>query len=66
MKYILVSQGIKIYETYDKEEALKMLCKMNGQWYNYKQNCLDNHIQYADNKVFMYEEEDNDKFRIFN
>lgn len=57
MKYILVSQGIKIYETYDEQEALKMLCKMNGQWYDYKQNCIDSYEPYADNEVFMYKEE---------
>lgn len=58
MKYILVSQGIKIYETYDEQEALKMLCKMNGQWYDYKQNYIDNYESYADNEVFMYKEEE--------
>ena len=35
MKYVLVSQGIKIYETYAEQEALKMLYKMNNQWYDY-------------------------------
>lgn len=56
MKYILVSQGIKIYETYDKQDALSKLYKMNNKWYDYKQNCLDNYEPYADNEVFMYEE----------
>ena len=56
MKYILVSQGIKICETYDEQEALKILYEMNGEWYDYKQNCLDNHELYANNEVFMYEE----------
>lgn len=58
MKYVLVSQGIKIYETYDEQEALKMLYKMNNQWYDYKQNCINNYESYADNEVFMYEEEE--------
>lgn len=53
MKYILVSQGIKIYETYDEQEALKMLYEINNQWYDYKQNCIDNYESYADNEVFM-------------
>lgn len=58
MKYILVSQGIKIYETYNKKKSLKMLYEMNGKWYDYKQNCLDNYEPYADNEVFMYEEKE--------
>lgn len=57
MKYILVSQGIKIYETYNEQEALKMLYEMNSQWYDYKQNCLDNYEPYSDNEIFMYKEE---------
>lgn len=57
MKYILVSQGIKIYETYDEQEAINKLYEINNQWYDYKQNCLDNYELYADNEVFIYEEE---------
>ena len=57
MKYILASQGIKIYETYDEQEAISKLYEINNQWYSYKQNCLDNYELYADNEVFIYEEE---------
>lgn len=58
MKYVLISQGIKIYETYDEQEALKMLYEMNGQWYNYKQNCINNYEPYAYNEVFMCKDEE--------
>lgn len=58
MKYILVSQGIKIYETYDEQEAISKLYEINNQWYSYKQNCIDNYESYADNEVFMHEEEE--------
>lgn len=57
-KYILVSQGIKIFETYDKQEAERMMHEANNEWYDYKQECLDNYEPYADNEVEMFEEEE--------
>ena len=57
-KYVLVSQGIKIDETYDKEEAERRMNTANEEWYEYVQRCVDNYEPYADNEVFMYEVED--------
>lgn len=57
MKYILVSQGIKIYETYNRQDAIRKLYEMNNQWCDYKRNCLDNYEPYADNEVFMCKED---------
>lgn len=57
-KYILVSQGIKIYETYDKQAAERMTYEANNTWYDYKQECLDNYEPYANNEVEMFEEEE--------
>ena len=56
IKYILVSQGIKIYETFDKDEALRFMNENNKEFYDYKQKCLDQGERFADNKIFMYEE----------
>ena len=55
-KYILVSQGVKIFETYDKQLAEKEMNNMNLSWHEYVQKCMDNFEPYADNEVFMYEE----------
>lgn len=57
-KYVLVSQGIKIFETYDKNEAIVMTHDGNDKWLDYKQECLDNHEPYADNEIEMFEEEE--------
>lgn len=58
IKYILVSQGVKIFETYDKNEAIVMMYNGNKEWLDYKQECLDNHEPYADNEIEMFEEEE--------
>ena len=55
--YILVSQGIKIFETKSYLEAKEMMNIMNEDYYDYKQWCLDNNEPYADNEVFLYKEE---------
>lgn len=57
-KYVLVSQGIKIFETYDKNKAIAMMYDGNDKWLDYKQECLDNHEPYADNEIEMFEEEE--------
>lgn len=57
-KYVLVSQGIKIFETYDKNEAIAMMYDGNDKWLDYKQKCLDSHEPYADNEIEMFEEEE--------
>ena len=52
--YVLVSQGIAIDWYFSKETALRMAEKSNKQWLAYKQRCLDNHVAYADNAVYVY------------
>ena len=55
-KYVLVSQGIKIYETYDKKEAERIAKENNKQWRKYVERCIEEHEPYADNEVFVVEE----------
>lgn len=55
-EYVLVSQGIEIYRTTDKEEAEKMMNESNEQWRRYYQECIENGHIPSDNEVFMYEE----------
>ena len=57
MKYVLVSQGIEIGRTKDKQEAEKMMNDGNEEWYKYCQWCYDNDESPVDNEVFMYEED---------
>ena len=57
MEYVLVSQGIEIFRTKDKEEAEQMMNDDNEEWYKYCQWCYDNDERPADNEIFMYEEE---------
>lgn len=57
-KYILVSQGIKIYETLNKTEAEKIMNTSNADWHRYVEECIENFEPYADNEIFMYEEEE--------
>ena len=52
-KYVLVSQGIKIYETFNKEEAKMIMSDENNSW----RRCFDSNYQHVDNEIFMYEEE---------
>lgn len=51
MNYVLVSQGIKIYETPFKEEAELMCRKSNEDYEKYRQECMDHNEPYADNEV---------------
>ena len=60
IKYVLVSQGIKIFETYDKYEAERIKNEANSRYYKYLQECLDNFVRPVDNEVFLYEEGVND------
>lgn len=53
--YVLVSQGIEIYRTKDKNEALEIMEQGNKEWYEYCQECYDNHEPCADNEIFMCE-----------
>lgn len=54
-KYVLISQGIKINETYDKNQAEFLVQESNEKWYIYKQKCLDNNEAYVDNEVEIIE-----------
>ena len=57
VEYVLVSQGIEIYRTKDKNEALEIMEQGNKEWCKYRQKCIDNYEFYADNEIFIYEEE---------
>lgn len=56
-EYVLVSQGIEIYRTTDKDEAIKMMNESNKSWRKYVERCIENWERPADNEVFMFEEE---------
>ena len=56
-KYALVSQGIKIYETFDKTKAQEIVNNSNKEWRHYVESCMEDMEPYADNEIFMCEEE---------
>lgn len=56
-EYVLVSQGIEIYRTTDKIEAETMMNESNEQCEKYVEKCCEEFEDYADNEVFMYEED---------
>lgn len=56
-QYILVSQGIEIYRTEDRKEAERMMNERNAQWREYVERCIEDWEPYADNEVFLYEED---------
>lgn len=56
-QYVLVSQGIEIFRTFDKEVAETYMNDRNQEWLEYKYACIENHERYADNEIFMEEEE---------
>ena len=56
-QYVLVSQGIEIYRTTDKEEAERMMNESNAKHYEYLQRCADEGERPADNMVYMHVEE---------
>lgn len=57
MDYVLVSQGMEIYRTKDKQEAEQIMNESNEEWHKYCERCYDNDESPVDNEVFMYEEE---------
>jgi len=57
-QYVLVSQGIEIFRTNDKEFAQKIMNEQNKEYYDYYEKCADNNEPAADNEVFLYEEDD--------
>lgn len=52
--YVLVSQGIAIGWFLSKENALMEAKESNERWLGYKQRCLENHMPYADNAVYVF------------
>ena len=56
-KYALVSQGIKIYETFNKAKAEEIMSNSNKKWRYYVERCMEDMEPYADNEIFMCEEE---------
>ncbi len=54
-EYVLVSQGIEIYRTTDKDKVEKIMGKSNQKWNEYCQECYNELEVTADNEVFMYE-----------
>ena len=55
-EYILVSQGVEIFRTKDKNKAEKIQRENNEEWNKYFKECLDNGDTPADNEIFLYEE----------
>lgn len=55
-EYVLVSQGIEIYRTTDKDEAETMMNESNKSLREYVERCIEEGERPADNKMFMYEE----------
>lgn len=55
-EFVLVSQGIEIYRTTDKEEAETVMNESNKSWHKYVERCIEEGERPADNEVFMYEE----------
>lgn len=65
-KYIIVSQGIVIcsFDLSEKQKAIDFVKTSNKEWNRYKQNCLDNHENYADNECFLYGEKDDGEIEL--
>lgn len=55
-EYVLVSQGIEIYRTTNKEEAEYIMNTGNDEYYTYLKKCIENGEPYADNEIFMFDE----------
>lgn len=63
-EYVLVSQGVEIYRTKDKDEAQEMMDKSNKDWREYVERCIEEGDRPTDNEVFL-EEEDIDSSEIY-
>lgn len=50
-EFVLVSQGIEIMRTKSQEIAINYVKKENDDWFDYKQKCIDNYEDYADNYI---------------
>lgn len=62
-KYVLASQGIKLFDTEDFMAAFDFYMKSNDEWREYCQHCADEYEVPADNEVFMYKEIDDGEAR---
>lgn len=62
-KYVLVSQGCKLFDTDNFMEAFEFFKTSNDEWHDYCQRCADEYEAPADNEVFMYEETDDGQAR---
>ncbi len=60
-EFVLVSQGIEIMRTKSQENAINYVKKENDEWFNYKQRCIDNFEDYADNYIDLEIEYPEDK-----
>ncbi len=56
IEYVLVSQGIEIFRTDDKEKAQRIMDEANKEYYEYLEGCSLAFKTSVDNEVFMYEE----------
>lgn len=56
-QYVLVSQGVEIFRTYNKNEALLYRDESNDRWHKYVEECINECEPYADNEVFLYIED---------
>ena len=59
VEYVLVSQGIEIHRTSNREEAIRILEESRDTEY-YLQRCADEHERPADTYIYLYEEEINE------
>lgn len=57
MWYVLVSQGVDIFHTQDKEEAEAIMIRANHDWRAYCEKCLACGERPVDNEVFLYIED---------
>lgn len=62
-EFVLVSQGIEIMRTKSQEKAIDYVKKGNDEWFDYKQRCIDNYENYADNYIDLEIEYPGDKER---
>ena len=60
-EFVLVSQGMEIMRTKSQENAINYVKKENDEWFNYKQKCIDNYEDYADNYIDLEIEYPEDK-----
>ena len=60
-EFVLVSQGIEIMRTKSQENAINYVKKENDEWFDYKQRCIDNYENYADNYIDLEIEYPEDK-----